>query len=122
MIDHCCQIKNVWGAENPIINGFYRLVGKSWNIPRTCSSPCVYVKMKYDMEGYGGMSGMEGYGMMGSAMGEDEGGIGGSSGMMKDSGMAGSGGKMSGYGSEMGGFGSGMGSYEEEMGGMEGMK
>merc|ERR1712013_871709 len=79
------------------MDGVYVLVGKRWDIPSVCNSPCVYEKMN----GMGGMGkpGMGGMGGSGSGMGGMEG-----SGM---SGMGGSGmGGMGGYG-----MGSGMNGY-----------
>merc|ERR1719225_1320587 len=97
--DGCCEVKNVWGSWNPAMDGTYVLVGKRWDIPSVCNSPCVYEKLDY-MGGMGkpGMGGMGGYGMGGSGMGGS--GMGG----LEGSGMGGMG------GSGMGGMGgSGMG-------------
>merc|ERR1719427_1845459 len=61
--DGCCEVKNVWDSPKPAMNGVYKLVSKSWDIPSECTSPCVYMKM--DMGGMGGMGGGPG-GMGGS--------------------------------------------------------
>ena len=49
--DECCQIKNVLGSKNPKMNGVYRLIGRSWNIPHDCRSPCIYTKINIDDNG-----------------------------------------------------------------------
>merc|ERR1711892_514107 len=100
--DGCCEVKNVWGSWNPAMDGVYVLVGKRWDIPSVCSSPCVYVKMDQNGAGMGGMGGMGGVGGYGGNGGM--GGMGGSN--MGGSGMGG----MGGYGGMGGGMG-GMGGY-----------
>merc|ERR1719206_1489049 len=59
--DGCCEVKNVYGSWNPAMDGVYVLVGKRWDIPSVCNSPCVYEKMN-------GMGGMGKPGMGGSGM------------------------------------------------------
>merc|ERR1719206_1022071 len=119
--DGCCEVKNVYGSWNPAMDGVYVLVGKRWDIPSVCNSPCVYEKMNgmggMGKPGMGGMgkpgmggSGMGGSGMGGSGMGGMEGsglgGMGGSGmGGMGGSGMGGMGGY--GMGSGMNGYGGG---------------
>merc|ERR1719320_1695806 len=85
--DGCCEVKNVYGSWNPAMDGVYVLVGKRWDIPSVCNSPCVYEKMN-GMGGMGkpGMGGMGKPGMGGSGMGGS--GMGGSG--MGGSGMGGS--------------------------------
>merc|ERR1711981_880424 len=75
--DGCCEVKNVWGSWNPAMDGVYVLVGKRWDIPSVCNSPCVYVKMDKYGGGMGGMGGMGDKEGMGSMGGSGMGGMGG---------------------------------------------
>ena len=82
----CCKFKIVSDSPKERMNGVYKLVGQSWDIPRDCNSPCIYMKVND-----GDNSGMDGYGYGGKGSGSG-------------SGMGGKGSGMGGYG----GYGNGV--------------